>query len=319
MLDHRFLGVRRRLPRNARLASLVFAWMAASISADAAAPTVTIAEGKSTIFSGDAALVSSPGAQLHTCDIVRTRAPGMMQIEYEDGGRIVLGPDSRLVFDVPLGGDPVVGPHFLISGWAKLTVPKRDKAAPYRIDTPQFDLVTDGGVVTLRVGDNDAAFFVEQGSVTALLPAGRSMSRVLVGTGRTFTRKGAGDRGTMTDRADPAFVQAMPTAFRDTLPSLLANVKGRNPPARPSPGDNVAEAEGWLRSAPELGACIVDPTVRAAQRTLENNGFEVGPIDGILGPRTQAALRAFQESQGLARSGRLDADTLKALENPKRP
>ena len=288
------------------------------LPAVAATPTVTIAEGKGTVFSGGAAYLAKGGMQLRTCDALRTGPKALLQVEYEDGGKIVLGPESRLVIDLPLGGDPVVGPHFLISGWVKLTVPKRDKAAPYRIDTPHFDLATDGGIVALRVADNDAAFFVEQGAVTALVPAGRSRARVLVGTGRTFARKGEGDRGTVTERADPAFVQAMPTAFRDTLPSLLAQVKGRDSPARPSPEDNPAEVEGWFRAAPELGACIEDPTVRAAQRTLESNGFDVGPIDGILGPRTQAALRAFQEKQGLPRSGRLDAETRKALENPQR-
>lgn len=290
----------------------------ACMVAHAATPTVTIAEGKGTIFSGGAAYVARAGMTLRTCDVVRTGPKGLLQVEYEDGGKIVLGPESRLVFDLPLGGDAVVGPHYLIAGWVKLTVPKRDKPVAYRIDTLQFDLATESGIVALRAGDNDAAFFVEQGSATALLPTGRTKARVLVGTGRTFVRKGADDRGTMTERADAAFVQAMPTAFRDTLPSLLANVKGRDTTPRPSPEDNVAEVEGWFRASPELGACIEDPTLRAAQRTLESAGFDVGPIDGILGPRTRAALRAYQEKQGLPRSGKLDAATLKALEDPQR-
>lgn len=316
MLDHPPRNLRPRA-RCARRASGALSLLVVCLAAHAAAPTVTIAEGKGTIFSGGVAYVPRAGMQLRTCDVVRTGPKALMQIEYEDGGKIVLGPESRLVFDLPLGGDPVVGPHYLISGWIKLTVPKRDKPPAYRIDTPQFDLITESGVAALRVGENDAAFFVEQGTATALVPTGRTLARVLVGTGRTFTRKGATDRGTMTERADPAFVQAMPTAFRDTLPSLLAHVKGRDSPARPSPGDNPAEVESWFRAAPELGACIDDPRLRAAQRSLESKGFEVGPIDGILGPLTQAALRAFQEKQGLPRSGRLDAETLKALDNPQ--
>ena len=317
MLDRLPKDLRQR-SRCAPRASGALALLIVCLAAHAAAPTVTIAEGKSTIFSGAVAYVPKAGMQLRTCDVVRTGPKALVQIEYEDGGTIVLGPDSRLVFDVPLGGDPVVGPHYLIAGWTKLTVPKRDKPVAYRIDTPQFDLATEGGVAALRVGDNDAAFFVEQGTVTALVPTGRTLARVQVGTGRTFARKGPGDRGTVTERADPAFVHAMPTAFRDTLPSLLAHVKGRDSPPRPSPDDNPADVDGWFRTVPELGACINDPTVRAAQRTLESNGLDVGPIDGILGPRTQAALRAFQEKQGLVRSGRLDAETVKALEDPQR-
>ncbi|MBE7424996.1 MAG: peptidoglycan-binding protein [Ideonella sp.] len=309
---------RPRQPCGTRHMPGAVALLLACASAGAATPTMTIAEGKITVFSGGAAYLPKAGLQLRTCDVIRTGPKALVQIEYDDGGRIVLGPDSRLVVDLPLGGDPVVGPHYLLSGWVKLTVPKRDKAAAYRIDTPQFNLATDSGVAALRVGEHDAAFFVEQGTVTALVPSGRSLARVQVGNGRTFVRKGPADRGAVTQRADPAFVQAMPTAFRDTLPSLLAHVKGRDSSPRPSPDDNAAEVEGWFRAAPELGACIVDPTLRAAQRTLESAGFEVGPIDGILGPRTQAALRAFQEKQGLSRSGKLDAPTQKALEELQR-
>jgi len=312
-------SLRERSRRGApRTAGALVLWALCAATAGAAAPTLTIAEGKSTIYSDSAAYLAVAGMQLRTCDVVRTGPHALVQVEYDDGSKIVLGPESRLVFDLPLGGDLVVGPHFLISGWAKLTVPKRDKPLPYRIDTPHFDVVSDSGITALRVGDSDAAFFVEQGTVTALVPAGDTRARVSVGPGRTFARKGD-DRGTTTDRADQAFVKDMPAAFRDTLPSLLAQVKGRNVQLRPSPGDNAADIETWLRTAPELRACVVDPTLRAAQRTLETRGFEVGPIDGILGPRTQAALRAFQGKEGLPRTGRLDADTRKALANPERP
>ena len=47
---------------------------------------------------------------------------------------------------------------------------------------------------------------------------------------------------------------------------------------------------------------------------LSKNGFDVGPIDGILGRRTSAALRDFQQQQQLTQTGKLDADTLRALD-----
>jgi hypothetical protein len=55
-------------------------------------------------------------------------------------------------------------------------------------------------------------------------------------------------------------------------------------------------------------------TVRDAQEALRDKGFDVGPIDGIVGPRTQAALREFQQKEGLQASGRLDQQTLAALD-----
>jgi len=54
-------------------------------------------------------------------------------------------------------------------------------------------------------------------------------------------------------------------------------------------------------------------TVRDAQAALRRKGFDIGPIDGVVGPRTASALREFQGEQGLADSGRLNRETLAAL------
>jgi peptidoglycan hydrolase-like protein with peptidoglycan-binding domain len=53
--------------------------------------------------------------------------------------------------------------------------------------------------------------------------------------------------------------------------------------------------------------------VRATQEALKQQGYDPGPVDGILGAKTSAALRAFQKIQGLAETGRLDSGTRKRL------
>jgi uncharacterized protein (TIGR02594 family) len=53
--------------------------------------------------------------------------------------------------------------------------------------------------------------------------------------------------------------------------------------------------------------------VKAVQTALKKGGFNPGPIDGVWGRRTIAALMAFQNSKGLASSDVVDADTSKAL------
>ncbi len=53
--------------------------------------------------------------------------------------------------------------------------------------------------------------------------------------------------------------------------------------------------------------------VLAVQRALVARGFNPGPIDGIYGPRTEAAVRAFQQSAGLPATGVVDAATYRAL------
>lgn len=54
--------------------------------------------------------------------------------------------------------------------------------------------------------------------------------------------------------------------------------------------------------------------VKQVQEKLSAAGHDAGPADGIMGPKTQAALKEFQEKQGLQTSGQLDQDTLAALE-----
>jgi len=313
-------GTRVHAPTSSGGALALTLWLLLSLSQGAARaalpPTITIAEGTNAVISGGVAYQTTPGLRLSACDIVRTGPQSLVQIEYEDGSRIEIGPDTRLVFDLPGAGGAVVGPHFLLSGWAKLTAAKRDaKALPFRIDTPHVDLLIPAGVTTLRTAADGAAFFVEEGSAFAITGGG---ARVAVGAGRTYSRKPGADRGTVVERADPVFVKAMPSAFRDTLPSLLGQFKSRNVQPRPASGVNVAEAETWVKTEPALSVCLSDPTVRSAQEALDRQGFEPGRIDGIHGPRTQAALRGFQRKNGLAATGQLDSATLRALELPER-
>ena len=53
--------------------------------------------------------------------------------------------------------------------------------------------------------------------------------------------------------------------------------------------------------------------VAAAQQRLKDRGYYSGPVDGAMGPRTTAALRAYQRDHGLSVTGRLDSPTASAL------
>src|SRR5262249_35811856 len=50
------------------------------------------------------------------------------------------------------------------------------------------------------------------------------------------------------------------------------------------------------------------------QARLKNLGYDVGPSDGQLGPRTKAALALFQSDHRLSVNGEPNEDTLKKLE-----
>ena len=53
--------------------------------------------------------------------------------------------------------------------------------------------------------------------------------------------------------------------------------------------------------------------VAAAQQALQKEGFNPGPIDGYMGPRTTAAVREFQQKEQLKVTGQLDPETLGRL------
>jgi putative peptidoglycan binding protein len=53
--------------------------------------------------------------------------------------------------------------------------------------------------------------------------------------------------------------------------------------------------------------------VKQVQEALKAQGHDPGPIDGVMGPQTQEALRAYQRSQNLTETGRLDPETSEKL------
>lgn len=53
--------------------------------------------------------------------------------------------------------------------------------------------------------------------------------------------------------------------------------------------------------------------IQAVQQKLHERGFDAGPVNGVFGTKTQAALAQFQLAQTLPASGALDDETLQAL------
>ena len=56
-------------------------------------------------------------------------------------------------------------------------------------------------------------------------------------------------------------------------------------------------------STPATPVAGADPLVRALQTELAARGHDVGEIDGVIGPKTDAAIRAFQTRAGLPADG----------------
>lgn len=76
--------------------------------------------------------------------------------------------------------------------------------------------------------------------------------------------------------------------------------------------DRIAGA-GGLNRPPPAGERLSRDQLRAIQQALTELGFDTGPADGVPGPATSAAIRAFQASRNLVADGFADRQLLADL------
>jgi hypothetical protein len=85
------------------------------------------------------------------------------------------------------------------------------------------------------------------------------------------------------------------------------------PPVYKTVTKKVKVADSVLKWVPVVcKSSMTGNLVKNVQTALKEQGFNPGPIDGIMGPRTRAALHKFQKANGLAVGG-LTKETLRAL------
>jgi peptidoglycan hydrolase-like protein with peptidoglycan-binding domain len=76
----------------------------------------------------------------------------------------------------------------------------------------------------------------------------------------------------------------------------------------------LVEAGTTGEQRPEQPQIITKENVKLLQERLATEGVYAGPLDGEMNTQTEAALRAYQEKQGLSVSGAADEATLKQLQ-----
>ena len=74
-----------------------------------------------------------------------------------------------------------------------------------------------------------------------------------------------------------------------------------------------AASEASPSASPAVSVPSPTGDIAAAQQRLKDRGYYTGPVDGVMGPRTAAALRAYQRDHGLTATGQLDSQTASAL------
>jgi hypothetical protein len=204
--------------------------------------TVTLLEGALRVIRGTTIYAGAEGVRLRQGDILENGEGGFAQLELQGGTIAVLGPSSRLFLFRHGAGSEMV----LLSGWLKGE--SAAAAGAYRYSSPLLGSSTKDGTVVLRTGEDLAEIFIESGSanVSEVGSGGSWVHPVSAKAGQFFTRR-RGKSVATNPRPTPAFVDALPHAFRDTLPSRLARFSGKKPvELRRDHEASFAEVQAWL-------------------------------------------------------------------------
>ena len=205
--------------------------------------TVTLVEGSLGMIRGTAVLRAGEGVRLRQGDIIESSSGGFAQLELAGGTIMALGPSTRVLL---LGrGAKTATELVMLNGWLKgETGPN---AGTYCYASPQLAATARaGGVVVLQASVDKADIFVESGSagISKVSLQGSLANPEGAKAGQFFTRRGGRDI-IINSRPDQAFIDAIPHAFRDTLPSRLSRFpKGVDP--KPDHEVTYAEIQPWL-------------------------------------------------------------------------
>jgi peptidoglycan hydrolase-like protein with peptidoglycan-binding domain len=100
----------------------------------------------------------------------------------------------------------------------------------------------------------------------------------------------------------PPAVTAREALASRARPDQLSRARSMAEDWRASHGVTTAAAQP-APSAPPPAAAAVPYSVASLQQALADLGYDVGGVDGAVGPRTRAAIRAYQTDAGLPASG----------------
>jgi peptidoglycan hydrolase-like protein with peptidoglycan-binding domain len=107
----------------------------------------------------------------------------------------------------------------------------------------------------------------------------------------------------------PPVLMAM--SFLAVTGGIAANALFLQP--RPHPAPLVATRDADQEAEREAQEPERDELVAAVQSGLQRTGYYSGPVDGMAGPVTEAAILAFEEANGRLRTGEASQELLAAL------
>jgi len=223
--------------------------------------------------------------KLNRGDILESSGQGFVQLELAGGAVVALGPSTRvLFFGMPSKTNELV----VLAGWLKGEIPAT--AGTYSYASPLLAAAAHDGTVVMHASAEATDIFVEAGSagISSVSPEGYVGRPASAKAGQFFSRR-AGQGVVNALRPAPAFVDALPRPFRDTLPSRLARFSGKRIEPQREHDVTYAEIQPWLTIGRNWRRGFVErfqPRLKDAEfrRQLDAHVREYPEWDPILHP-----------------------------------
>jgi len=234
--------------------------------------SVTFLEGSLRLIRGTIVFQGAEGMPVRQGDILESSEGAFVQIEFSTGGIVALGPSSRL-YILQYANDETSGEHkvavdlVLLDGWFKSESSGGKVFSRYQ--SPMLAATMASGALVLRSNQSGCDLFVESGSASLgeVSKSGTSHQFLTAKAGQFVSRR---KETNITNGPSPDFIDSMPRAFRDTLPSRLGRFAGKSSEPKAEHQITYDEIRNWLaipsawrRGFPErFAARLNDPDFR---------------------------------------------------------
>jgi hypothetical protein len=216
---------------------------------------VTILDGSALVIRGNSRFMLASGVQLTGGDILAIGADSLAQLELEDGTQIALGPMTSLML-LPAEGGSAPRALYLLSGWTKVTAARA--AALDRLRAAYLEVSVADDITVTHLDEDGTSVFAELGNAR-IVESGRGGARtdLALKHGQFYSRRGR-SAGTVLARPSAQFLQQVPAAFRDPLPSRFEMLRTRSVALRPAPDFTYADVAAWLKSDSTIRRQLVE-------------------------------------------------------------
>lgn len=122
------------------------------------------------------------------------------------------------------------------------------------------------------------------------------------------------DAKSMSDQAKSTSDQAKSTA--DQAKSTMDQATSSDTKQPATADSQMTEKKSHEKAHGTMGktsSSLSNSEVRQIQQNLKDKGYQTGQVDGVMGKNTTAALKKFQQDQGMSPTGTPDSSTLAAL------